>query len=64
MPNFQFKIGQQVLLRTSTRIKAPLGAYQILERLAVHNGKLRYLIRSLEEDEFRRIVDEADLARA
>ena len=63
VPNYQFKIGQQVSLRTAAQIKAPRGAYQIIQRFAARSGTLRYLIRSLEETEYRQIVDEADLAK-
>jgi hypothetical protein len=63
VPNYQFKIGQQVVLRTAIRIKAPRGAYRIIQRFAARSGALRYLIMSLEEEEYRQIVDEADLGR-
>jgi hypothetical protein len=62
-PDYQFKIGQRVLLRANNQIKAAPGAYQIIERLTARNGRLRYLISSLEEEEYRLTVDEADLAK-
>ena len=61
--DYQFKIGQRVLLRANNQIKAPPGAYQIVERLSARKGKLRYLISSFEEEEYRLTVDEADLAK-
>jgi hypothetical protein len=63
MPDYQFKIGQKVFLRTAARLGAPQGAYQILERLPAQNKQLRYLIRSLEHEGYKLIVDEVDLGR-
>jgi hypothetical protein len=59
----RYKIGQEVLLRTAARLGAPQGAYQIIQRLPARNNRLRYLIRSLEQEEYKLIVDESDLGR-
>jgi hypothetical protein len=58
----RYKIGQEVL-RTAARLGAPQGAYQIIQRLPARNNRLRYPIRSLEQEEYKLIVDESDLGR-
>jgi hypothetical protein len=63
MTSYRYKIGQEVLLRTAARLGAPQGAYQIMQRLPVQNDRLRYLIRSLEQEEYKQIVDESDLGK-
>ena len=63
MPDSRYKIGQKVFLRTAARLGAPHGAYQILERLPAQDNRPRYLIRSLEHEGYKLIVDEGDLGR-
>jgi hypothetical protein len=58
MPDYQYRIGQKVFIRGAARLGAPRGAYQILERLPAQNDQARYLIRSLEQDNYKTIVDE------
>ena len=62
MSDYRYKIGQKVFIRGAARLGAPRGAYQILERLPAQNDQLRYLVKSLEHDNYKMIVDERDLA--
>jgi hypothetical protein len=62
MTDYRYKIGQKVFIRGPARIDAPRGAYQILERLPARNDRLRYLIRSLQDINYKTIVDETNLA--
>lgn len=62
MSNYRYKIGEKVFIRGAARIDASRGAYEILERLPAQNDQLRYLIRSLHNDNYKAIVDESDLA--
>ena len=63
MTSYRYKIGQEVLLRTAARLGAPQGAYQIMQSLPVQNDRLRYRIRSLEQEEYKQIVDESNLGK-
>ena len=62
MPDYRYKIGQKVFIRGAARLGAPRGAYQILELLPAQNDQPRYLIVSLEQDNYKTIVNERDLA--
>jgi hypothetical protein len=62
VPNYRYKIGQKVFIRGAARVDEPRGAYQILERLPAQNGQFRYFIRSMQDDDYKTIVDETDLA--
>ena len=63
MAGYRYKIGESVLLRTAARLGAPQGAYQVIQRLPALTNGLRYLIRSVERDEYKQIVDEGDLGK-
>jgi hypothetical protein len=60
MPFIDVKSAKKVLLRTAARLGAPHGAYQILE-VSAQGDQLRYLIRSLEHEGYKQIVNEVDL---
>ena len=62
MPDYRYKIGQKVFIQGGARLDEPKGAYQIVERLPAQNDQPRYLIRSLEHDDYKTIVYENDLA--
>jgi hypothetical protein len=63
VPDYRYKIGQTVVLRTVARLGAPHGAYSVLQRLRAQNGGPRYLVASLEHDDYKQIVDEGDLGQ-
>jgi len=63
MPSYRFKIGQQVSFLRASRFRAPEGPYQVLERLPPQGNRCRYLIRSLDNEDYNQIVDETDLLR-
>src|SRR6185312_6159938 len=61
VPNYRYKIGQKVSFLRAARYRAPQGPYQVLERLPPQDKQCRYLIRSLDNEEYNQIVDESDL---
>jgi len=60
---YRFKIGQSVHFRAAARLRAPSGIYRIIQRLPAEKDQLRYLIRSLDEEEYEQIANESDLGK-
>ena len=57
----KFKIGQSVYLRLKvSKLREPSGkAYLVIQQLPASSGKIRYRLRSVDDDE--RIVSEREL---
>ena len=65
MAEHKFKIGQGVYFRpkkSSFRIDAPSGSYQIVRRLPATGGEFQYVIRSAYEGH-ERVARESELTR-